>query len=48
MLYKLCPHCDKKKIPYIEKYCENCANEVQKDKVENNRHYDKNVRKNGQ
>ena len=45
MLYKCCPNCGKV-IDYAEKYCIDCNKVVKKDKAENNRAYDKNVRKN--
>ncbi|MBU3145736.1 HNH endonuclease [Clostridium sp. CF012] len=43
MLYKLC-RCNKK-IPYTTKMCDECTNISAKDKREENRHYDKTVRK---
>lgn len=43
MLYKLC-RCNKK-IPYTTKMCDECTIINAKDKREDNRHYDKTVRK---
>jgi predicted nucleic acid-binding Zn ribbon protein len=45
ILYKSCPKCGKK-ILYDKKYCDECSIKIKDEKVEKNRRYDKNERKN--